>query len=71
MQAEVPLASMIGYADDIRSLTQGEATLSIQFERYRPMPENGAGLLRRVIGDDNSNGAVGEAHATRPKTAGG
>jgi elongation factor G len=36
--AEVPLASMFGYATDLRSLTQGQATFSMEFACYRRTP---------------------------------
>jgi elongation factor G len=35
---EVPLANMFGYATDLRSLTQGRATFTLQFSRYSPVP---------------------------------
>jgi elongation factor G len=38
--AEVPLAKMFGYATDLRSLTQGQATFSMEFGSYRRMPGN-------------------------------
>lgn len=38
IQAEVPLAEMFGYATDLRSLTQGRATYTMQFARYEPVP---------------------------------
>ncbi|MBI5756784.1 MAG: elongation factor G [Nitrospirae bacterium] len=38
--AEVPLAEMFGYATDIRSLTQGRATFTLQFARYEEVPRN-------------------------------
>ncbi|MGH2535727.1 MAG: elongation factor G [Thermomicrobiales bacterium] len=34
----VPLASMFGYATDLRSATQGRATYSMQFDHYAPVP---------------------------------
>jgi len=38
--AEVPLANMFGYATDLRSLTQGQATFSMEFGAYRRTPSN-------------------------------
>ena len=37
IRAEAPLAEMFGYATDLRSLTQGRATYTMQFARYRPV----------------------------------
>lgn len=37
---EVPLSEMFGYATDLRSLTQGRATFSMQFARYEEAPRN-------------------------------
>ena len=34
IRAEVPLAEMFGYATDLRSMTQGRATYSMEFEKY-------------------------------------
>ena len=36
----VPLAEMFGYATDLRSLTQGRANYSMQFDRYERAPKN-------------------------------
>jgi elongation factor G len=36
--AEVPLSSMFGYSTDVRSLTQGRATFTMQFLRFAPVP---------------------------------
>jgi elongation factor G len=38
VRAFVPLASMFGYATDLRSATQGRATYSMQFNHYAPLP---------------------------------
>ncbi|AFZ36820.1 translation elongation factor G [Stanieria cyanosphaera PCC 7437] len=35
IQAEVPLAEMFGYATELRSLSQGMATFSMEFAKYR------------------------------------
>ena len=38
--AEVPLAEMFGYATSLRSMSQGRATYSMEFEKYAEMPSN-------------------------------
>ncbi len=49
---EVPLANVFGYVTDLRSLTQGRATFTLQFSRYSPVPpsvsEEILSELRRV-----------------------
>ena len=37
---EVPLATMFGYATDLRSITQGRATFTLQFSHYTPVPHS-------------------------------
>lgn len=38
IKAEVALAEMFGYATDLRSKTQGRATFTMQFKKYKPTP---------------------------------
>jgi elongation factor G len=38
IRARVPLATMFGYATDLRSTTQGRATFTMQFDRYEEVP---------------------------------
>ena len=38
VNASVPLSEMFGYATDVRSMTQGRATYTMQFGRYEEMP---------------------------------
>ena len=40
IRAEVPLAEMFGYATDLRSMTQGRATYSMEFAKYAETPAN-------------------------------
>jgi elongation factor G len=43
--AKVPLATMFGYATDLRSTTQGRATFTMQFDRYEEVPQSIAGEI--------------------------
>jgi elongation factor G len=40
IRAEVPLAEMFGYATDVRGMTQGRATFSMEFLKYSETPQN-------------------------------
>ncbi|MCK4727596.1 MAG: elongation factor G [Desulfobacterales bacterium] len=40
VNARVPLAEMFGYATDLRSITQGRATYTMQFSGYEPVPQS-------------------------------
>jgi elongation factor G len=40
IKAMVPLSEMFGYATDVRSMTQGRATFTMQFDRYEDVPSN-------------------------------
>jgi elongation factor G len=45
IRARVPLATMFGYATDLRSTTQGRATFTMQFDRYEEVPQSIAGEI--------------------------
>ena len=47
IRAEVPLAEMFGYATDLRSMSQGRATYSMEFEKYNEVPQNVADSVLR------------------------
>jgi elongation factor G len=47
IRAEVPLAEMFGYATDLRSMSQGRATYSMEFEKYSEVPNNVAESVMR------------------------
>jgi len=38
--AEVPLSEMFGYATSVRSMSQGRATFTMEFEKYMEVPPN-------------------------------
>lgn len=51
IQAEVPLAEMVGYATALRSATQGRASYTMQFSRYAQVPlELQASIVAKVRG---------------------
>jgi elongation factor G len=45
IKAVVPLAEMFGYATDLRSMTQGRAEFTMQFDRYEDVPQGIASEL--------------------------
>jgi elongation factor G len=55
VRAHVPLSEMFGYATDVRSMSQGRATYTMQFERYEEVPPN---IAEKVV-----EGRTGESQA--------
>ena len=49
VRAEVPLKEMFGYATDLRSLTQGRATFTMEFSKYLEMPSSIAQEVIRKV----------------------
>ena len=47
IRALVPLAETFGYATDLRSLTQGRASYSMEFDRYEEVPR---GVAEKILG---------------------
>jgi elongation factor G len=47
IRAEVPLAEMFGYATDLRSMSQGRAVYSMEFEKYSEVPQNVADVVMK------------------------
>jgi elongation factor G len=45
IKASVPLSEMFGYATDIRSMSQGRADFSMQFDRYEEVPASVAAAI--------------------------
>jgi elongation factor G len=46
IRAEVPMAEMLTYAPDLRSITQGQGDYTLEFLRYEEVPPN---LAQRVV----------------------
>ena len=38
--AEVPLANMFDYANELRSMTQGKGSFSMEFAKFKQVPTN-------------------------------
>ena len=47
IRAEVPLAEMFGYATDLRSMSQGRAVYSMEFEKYSEVPQSVANTVMK------------------------
>ncbi len=48
IHADVPLSEMFGYATGLRSMTQGRASYSMEFNRYQEAPKNIAeGIIKK------------------------
>ncbi|RKQ93530.1 translation elongation factor 2 (EF-2/EF-G) [Solirubrobacter pauli] len=46
VSAHVPLSEMFGYATDVRTMSQGRATYTMQFDKYEEVPPN---IAEKVI----------------------
>ncbi len=50
IKANVPLSEMFGYATDLRSMTQGRASYSMEFGHYQKVPNNVAEKIKETRG---------------------
>jgi elongation factor G len=56
IDARVPLAQMFGYATDLRSMSQGRATYTMQFSHYEPVPATVAeGIVAKFAGKSDDD----------------
>jgi elongation factor G len=53
IQAEVPLSEMFGYVTQLRTITSGRASSTMEFSHYSPAPKN---VAEAII--EKSKGAV-------------
>ncbi len=59
IRAEAPLAEMFGYATDLRSMTQGRGSFTMQFKKYAEVPKNvGEEIVAKYSGADQKTVAV-------------
>jgi len=56
LSAEVPLAETFGYATDLRSMTQGQGTFTMELARYRRVP---ASLQEAIVAEKKESQLVG------------
>jgi len=47
IRGDVPLAAMFGYATDLRSITQGRGSFTMEFDYYAPVPKE---VSNRILG---------------------
>jgi elongation factor G len=45
VNAKIPLSEMFGYATELRSMTQGRGSFTMEFDHYEPAPNNVAQLI--------------------------
>lgn len=50
IRAEVPLSEMFGYSTELRSLSQGRGTYTMQFEKYQAAPKS---VSEKIIAERN------------------
>ena len=55
VDGEVPLSEARGYATDLRSLTQGRGTFTLEFRRYDVVPD---GIAEEVIKQRRAEGKI-------------
>ncbi|HET89407.1 MAG TPA: elongation factor G [Chloroflexi bacterium] len=57
VDAQVPLAEARGYATDLRSLTQGRGTFTLEFDHYEIVPD---GIAEEIIKQRRAEGKIPE-----------
>jgi len=58
IEGEVPLSETFGYTTALRSLTQGQGTMTLEFARYNRLPPS---LEREVIEERRESQKAGKA----------
>jgi len=55
VEGDVPLAEVRGYATDLRGLTQGRVTFTLEFRRYDLVPDR---LVDEIVAQRQAKGKV-------------
>jgi len=50
VNAKVPLSEMFGYTNSLRSMTQGRASMTMEFDHYEVVPPNVAEEIKKSRG---------------------
>ena len=50
VNAKVPLSEMFGYTNSLRSMTQGRASMTMEFDHYEVVPPNVADEIKKMRG---------------------
>jgi elongation factor G len=58
IEGEVPLAETFGYSTELRSMTQGQGTFTMEFSKYRRLPSV---IEREIIASRKQQAAMAEA----------
>jgi len=55
INARVPLSEMFGYSTDLRSISQGRAIYTMQFENYEAVPDE---IAKEILDEDTVEAAA-------------
>ena len=66
VKAEVPMAEMLTYAPDLRSITGGQGEFTMEFARYEEIPAHLAQKVAEAAAEEAVHGVAGPAPSRGP-----